>query len=57
VMIGSAYDLGAPGWDEYTGWGRIDARRVFSASVPSHMLYMPLVTRRFYPGLIWPGGE
>jgi subtilisin family serine protease len=57
VMIGSAYDLGAPGWDEYTGWGRIDARRVFSASVPSHMLYMPLVTRRFYPGLIWPEGE
>ena len=39
----TATDLDSPGWDEYTGWGRIDAHRALSAPQTLRMYYMPLV--------------
>jgi subtilisin family serine protease len=45
TMIDTAHDIEGPGWDEYTGWGRIDAPR---ALVPPKdiKLYMPLIGQR-----------
>lgn len=42
--------LQLPGWDEYLGWGRIDAGRALSAtleidSIPTHWYYLPVVLR------------
>jgi len=44
VITSTAVDVnrGAfPGWDEYLGWGRIDAARALSLTVP-YSLYLPL---------------
>jgi len=45
----TALDVGPPGWDEYAGWGRIDAGR---AVVP-HRVLLPLVCHGYYPSW-WP---
>jgi len=34
-------DLGSPGWDESTGWGRIDAGRAVSYGI--HSLFLPMI--------------
>lgn len=39
----TAQDVDAPGWDPYTGWGRIDARRALSAAETFQMSYLPVV--------------
>ena len=39
----TAYDLGAPGWDEFYGWGRIDAYRAL-LDVSQFKLYLPFVS-------------
>jgi thermitase len=41
-MIDTAQDIESPGWDPYSGWGRIDAREALSAVVPS-AIYIPLI--------------
>jgi hypothetical protein len=46
LMIDTAVDLGSPGWDQYTGWGRIDARRALDLVVPTEV-YLPLVMRGY----------
>jgi subtilisin family serine protease len=38
----TARDVDAPGWDEYTGWGRIDAMRALSAGQASWAIYLPI---------------
>ncbi len=39
----TALDLGAPGWDEFYGWGRIDAYRAL-LSVGHFKLYVPFLS-------------
>jgi subtilisin family serine protease len=39
----TAQDINAPGWDEYTGWGRIDAQNALWVTQTSHPRYMPIV--------------
>jgi thermitase len=41
VITETARDLGAPGWDEFYGWGRIDACQAVS-SVAAFRIYLPL---------------
>lgn len=38
----TAQDVDAPGWDLYTGWGRIDARRALPAAERFQILYLPI---------------
>jgi len=38
-------DLGSPGWDESTGWGRIDAARAVSGGICS--FFFPLVPNQY----------
>jgi len=43
VISETANDLGAPGWDEYYGWGRIDAHRAL-LSASQFKLYVPFLS-------------
>ena len=40
----TATDLGATGWDEYTGWGRIDAARAIARD--EYLVRLPVVLKR-----------
>jgi subtilisin family serine protease len=42
----TAVDLGEPGWDEWYGWGRVDARAALALLQRS---FLPLVTRNYGP--------
>jgi subtilisin family serine protease len=46
VITQTACDLGEPGWDEFYGWGRIDAYQAL-LSVTRFKLYLPSVFSRF----------
>jgi subtilisin family serine protease len=50
----SAQDIGSPGWDEYTGWGRIDASRALSVTHDSHTIYLPIGTIGQDESWPWP---
>ena len=39
-LLDTAVDLGEPGWDAYTGWGRLDAAAAVGA--PVWRIYLPL---------------
>lgn len=39
----SAQDVHSPGWDEYTGWGRIDGLNALPAVQMVPILYLPIV--------------
>jgi subtilisin family serine protease len=52
----SAQDVGSPGWDEYTGWGRIDAPRTLSTTHASHTIYLPIGAIGQDTPLPWPFG-
>ncbi len=48
VITHTAVDNNAaliPGWDEYTGWGRIDAERALALATRRHALYLPLILK------------
>jgi subtilisin family serine protease len=45
TLIDSAQDIGTPGWDEYTGWGRIDAQRAISENGLPRTFYVPYVVQ------------
>ena len=40
-LLRSATDLGAPGWDAQTGWGRLNAAHVLQGCPPN--IYMPII--------------
>lgn len=46
VISQTARDLGTPGWDEFYGWGRIDAYQAL-LSVASFKIYLPSVYSLF----------
>jgi subtilisin family serine protease len=56
LMVDTAVDIGTEGWDQYTGWGRIDAGGALGTVLPIEA-YLPLVMRRFSSPWIWPGGK
>jgi subtilisin family serine protease len=39
----TAHDIGDPGWDPYTGWGRIDAYRALTQMDAQFTYYFPFV--------------
>ncbi len=42
-LLNTALDLNEPGWDAYTGWGRLDAANAVTAPVaPVWRIYLPL---------------
>ena len=41
-LLDTALDLGEPGWDAYTGWGRLDAAAAVGA--PVWRIYLPLAS-------------
>ncbi len=43
-LLETAQDIESPGWDEYTGWGRIDAQNALSAMPAPWTLYLPIST-------------
>ncbi len=43
-LLRSATDLGSPGWDAETGWGRLNAARALQGCPPS--VYLPIVQAR-----------
>jgi subtilisin family serine protease len=48
VITSTAHDVHSPGWDEQTGWGRIDARAALMSLRPlelDHRHYLPLLLR------------
>ena len=48
LITSTAHDVHSPGWDERTGWGRIDARAALmslGAANLEHRHYLPLVLR------------
>ena len=55
-MVDTAVDVNVPGWDQYTGWGRIDATGVFS-SARHTQLYVPLVLKRVDSSKVWLWGR
>ncbi|MDY7076244.1 MAG: S8 family peptidase [Chloroflexota bacterium] len=46
VITSTAHDVYTPGWDQRTGWGRIDAQAAVATFKPYRM-YLPLVKRNF----------
>jgi subtilisin family serine protease len=54
LIIGTAVDIQDAGWDEETGWGRIDAQRALSGTV--YVVHLPLLSQNasFFS---WPQGE
>lgn len=53
VMIITAHDIGSPGWDPYTGWGRIDASAALSSEVKFYKSYLPYLVHGADPPF-WP---
>jgi subtilisin family serine protease len=44
LLQNTAQDMGEPGWDQYTGWGRIDAYRALSGLQAQFLhTYLPLI--------------
>jgi subtilisin family serine protease len=43
ILQESAQDIGDPGWDPFTGWGRIDAYRALAGMQTLHTYYFPVV--------------
>ena len=44
-LLDTALDLGEPGWDVYSGWGRLDAANAVTAPVaPVRHIYLPLAS-------------
>ena len=41
LIFHTAVDVDEVGWDERTGWGRIDAQRALSTTM--HIVYLPLL--------------
>jgi subtilisin family serine protease len=39
----TAQDIESPGWDEYTGWGRIDAQNALVAMEAPWTFYLPII--------------
>jgi len=37
ILYRSAHDLGEPGWDQYYGWGRVDARAAVEMALNPHI--------------------
>lgn len=48
VITETVRDLGAPGWDRFYGWGRIDAYQAIS-SVAAFRVYLPLIFKSTPP--------
>lgn len=48
VITETVRDLGTPGWDEFYGWGRIDAYQAIS-SVAVFKVYLPLILKSTPP--------
>jgi subtilisin family serine protease len=48
VITEAVHDLGTPGWDEFYGWGRIDAYRAVSSAVLLRV-YLPLIFKSTPP--------
>ena len=44
TLTSTAHDIAAPGWDAYTGWGRIDAYRAVQRAATRYWLF-PLIAR------------
>ena len=44
VLFRSAKDLGSTGWDQYYGWGRIDAQKAVSMILQGDVISTPSVT-------------
>ncbi len=44
IITDTAQDVNAAGWDEWTGWGRIDALNAIQAT-PIYAVFLPLVQR------------
>jgi subtilisin family serine protease len=42
-LLETAQDIESPGWDKYTGWGRIDAENALAATEAPWTLYLPIV--------------
>ena len=55
LMVDTAVDIGALGWDQYTGWGRIDAAGMFPPG-EIRQLYLPHVVLGFDPSKVWAWG-
>jgi hypothetical protein len=61
ILTNTAVDLGAPGWDEYYGWGRVNfgaAAAAAAATLPNISLvqwsnHTVLVSANFRPGLTY----
>jgi subtilisin family serine protease len=45
VITATAHDVASGGWDQYTGWGRIDAYAALQEAV-AQQLFLPLVMRQ-----------
>ena len=56
TLIDGAHDIGTPGWDEYTGWGRIDAQRAISGTGVPWLFYVPYVVQCTSCEWLWPPG-
>ena len=46
-ITNTAVDIHDPGWDDRTGWGRIDAQRALPHASMTHITYFPLILHRF----------
>ncbi len=44
TLTSTAHDIAAPGWDAYTGWGRIDAYRAVQRAATRYWFF-PLIAR------------
>jgi subtilisin family serine protease len=53
----SAKDIASPGWDEYTGWGRIDAQRALSPIQAPQSIYLPIGILGQDPAGSWPWSQ
>jgi subtilisin family serine protease len=42
LIVATAVDIDEPGWDEKTGWGRIDAQRALMHTSTTFAVYLPL---------------
>ena len=51
VITETVRDLGAPGWDQFYGWGRIDAYQAVS-SVAVFRVYLPLIFKLPPPSIL-----
>ena len=54
-LVDTALDINATGWDQYTGWGRVDAGKAIGAD-DQHHLYLPIVIHQLRPWY-WPQSD